>query len=174
MSELHNILKEFDIKMFDRDDEDRRDDESPSDEFDFDLSSDSTEDELGDFERDPFNDEDDEFGNFRPSGDDGELDSEMPSGLQADDDDDDLEGEFGGERKVDITDRLKKLLARTTDDEFDSENDDFALSDVDDFSARMPRERDPVPDEDIGQRHSRSPDPDRREMSMRDVPRFRR
>lgn len=137
MNELTKLLKEFNIKM---DDERERDPLEPEmdggdDEFDFNISGDDTgefdtEDEFGDFERDQ---PDDEFGNF-PDMDDNMDDEDLPMGLS---DMEDEEGEFNGERKVDITDRLKKMLARQdgTGEEMDDEGEDFNLSDVDDFES---------------------------------------
>ena len=128
---VHKLLHEFSIRMNDR----PENPEEEEDEFDFDLKSDSKADDL-DFDRDEL-----EFGDFEPPEDEDEFGnyghpSNFPDGL---DDVDDEDGEFGGERKVDITDRLKSLLARRgeTEDDLDSKMDspELNLSDIDDLSS---------------------------------------
>lgn len=166
-NEVYKLLKEFSIRMNDRPERPSMDDEE---EFDFGLSGGDergdTEDEFSDREFDmddadsdfdgmDFDQDELEFGDFERGEPDDEFGNDgLPRGLDDVDPDD---GEFGDERKVDITDRLKRLLARRgeTQDELDDKIGDtprsLSLSDVDNFgredrierdhSSRMGRER---------------------------------
>lgn len=145
MNEVHKLLQEFSIRMNDRDDRDDRDrprdpDMGDDDEFDFDLGSDGEDDEF-----DSRGYDDSEFDDRDPDLD-GEpgMDSSYDDFPDSLDDVDDGDGEFGGERKVDITDRLKQLLRRRGEgddefgDEFDGESPELNLSDIDDLSSDRP------------------------------------
>lgn len=138
MKHLYSLLEEFSIRMDDEDDFDRSrefdlNDES-DDEFDFDFDAEKSEKSDVDFDFDfdsgsldfergsgrfDMDAKDDSFENelssrSRPRFDDSEED--LPRGLSDVDDDD---GEFAGERKVDITDRLKQLLGSKNRDHSD-------------------------------------------------------
>lgn len=171
---VHDLLNEFSIKMNDRDDSERFDDPrdmESDDEFDFDLSS-GEDGEFDDRDRPRGEEGDDldldsEYDDF--DDDDSEMGSsfdDFPDSLGDVDDDD---GEFGGERKVDITDRLKKMLARRGEgeDEMDTEpSPELDLSAIGDFRDRGRRDtRDEFRD---------SPSPREEDPRRRDAPPPRR
>jgi hypothetical protein len=160
MNKAIELLQEFDIRL-DDDRESRR-------------GRDRMDDprmDRGREERPPIGDEDDDF-DFEIGGRDdrGELDDvegeDIPSGLSDVDDDD---GTFGDERKIDITDRLKKLLSRRGEDEIDDHrgmdrDDELRLSDFDDDDDDLDDfDLDSDLDDDLGaMRRERRPEPDRR------------
>lgn len=139
--ELHKLLREFNIRMDSSGESQRtrpQPDDSDDEDFSFDFDTGRTGSDM-DFSGD------DDFGNDF-SGDDGlesefgddfEGDEELPPGLDDMEDDD---GTFAGERRVDITDRLKKMLSRTgaSADDFGGVDDmgkepEFDLSSLDDY-----------------------------------------
>lgn len=102
MSELKSLLNEFDISLSDDDEMDRRDDKSR---------------DRGEIDFDDYDGEGEESGEFDMSGDEGEGefggDDEGEFGEEGEfDDEGDEEGEFAGEKRVDITDKLKAMLQR--------------------------------------------------------------
>lgn len=157
-NEVYKLLNEFSIRMNDRPERPSMDDD---DEFDFDLTGREdrfdSEDEFvdrefgapdddSDFDGMDFDQDELEFGDFERGEPDDEFGNEgLPRGLDDVDADD---GEFGDERKVDITDRLKRLLARRgeTEDELNDKIGDtprsLSLSDVDDFGREDRARRD--------------------------------
>ena len=149
-NEVYKLLNEFSIRMNDR--PERPSEEDDGEDFDFDLSGTDDEfdsedefvdseyggpDDESDFDGMDFDQDELEFGDFERGEPEDEFGDEgLPRGL---DDVDSEDGEFGGERKVDITDRLKSLLSRRgeTEDELDDKIDtprSLRLSDVEDFS----------------------------------------
>ena len=130
------LLKEFDIR-FGRDEERDQDRRPTSRDPRFDRTRE--EPTLGDAGERDFDgmDDGDDF-DFEMGGDGSPESSELddfPTGLG---DVDSEDGNFGDERKVDITDRLKKLLARrgelddTPDEEGLERDPELRLSDMDD------------------------------------------
>ena len=143
-NEVYKLLQEFSIRMNDRPERP----EEEEDEFDFDLSGENrdeydTPDDESEFGGLDFDKDDLEFGDFDKGEPEDEFGNFGSSGMAGLDDVDDGDGEFAGERKVDITDRLKDLLAKRgdADREFDSKMDapDLNLSDINDLSDRSPR-----------------------------------
>lgn len=160
-NEVYKLLKEFSIRMNDRPERPTMDDDE--DEFDFDLSGDDDfesddymdrefdgSDDDSEFDGMDFDQDELEFGDYERGEPDDEFGNDgFPRGLDDVEPDD---GEFGDERKVDITDRLKRLLARRgeTEDELNDKIGDtprsLSLSDVDDFGRRDRVERDHSPE----------------------------
>lgn len=169
MNKAIELLQEFDIRL-DNDRESRRGRDRMDDPHMRDREDDPRMD-RGREERPRIDDEDDFDFEVDGRDDREEFDDvggdDIPAGLSDVDDDD---GTFGDERKIDITDRLKKLLSRRGegeiddprgmdrddelrlsdfDDDFDDDDDldDFDLdSDLDDDLGAMRRERRPEPD----------------------------
>jgi len=155
-SEVHKLLQEFNIRMDGRgegrrtkpsfDDRNRGMDDGDDDFGLGDMDRDMDDDE---FEFGSDDDMDDEFGSddMDRGMDDDEFEfgsDDVPPGLDDMEDD----GTFAGERRVDITDRLKRLLSRRgeSEDEFndtisDRGDDDFDLSSLDDYSGPSDRMR---------------------------------
>jgi len=128
MGELDKILQEFDIRFADRDDDDDRS------EFTFDAGR----NEEG------MEDDDDRVIDFRGEmGDDEHSDMDFDDGEDMDDDHGDMdfgdeeedEDTFAGEKRVDITNKLRSMLGLDDDGEemSDDEQERFtpSLSDLD-------------------------------------------
>ena len=175
-NKVYELLNEFSIRMNDR--PERRPEDERDDEFDFSFDDDSAFDDSSvdmdmDMDMDMDFDSEDDFVDreFNRPDDDEFGGEEFPDGL---DDVDAADGEFGGERKVDITDRLKKLLGRRgeTEDELNDKIGDtprsLSLSDVNDYDREDRARRNHSDRPDMGRRRvGREPEPDMSRRRMR-------